>query len=226
MSEQKNKQSVPPTVITLTLQAGDEAPRSGTLLVARGDLAHLQQFTYDSLNDLAPIIKDGFVALARIEADPPKNSAKSVAPAKGNPKPTKTDDEPTVDVPLKKGKVAVKVSSLKIVGGESDAAAYRQAVLVASRLIDGQLWDGQTPIRIDDVYKAAGKLKHLTDRDLSMFTLTDFVQVGEVNTPSDAAENADRGWLRTPSALPRSGSRGGTNCTALVQSSIDPKRRI
>ncbi len=88
MSEKKNKPPVPPTVITLTLQAGDEAPRSGTLLVARGDLAHLQQFTYDSLNDLAPIIKEGFVALARIEADRPKgpsiskDGAKSVAPAK------------------------------------------------------------------------------------------------------------------------------------------------
>ncbi len=76
--------------------------------------------------------------------------------------------EPTVDVPLKKGTKAVKISHLKIVGGETDAAAYRQAVLLAGKLIDGKLWDGESPIRIDDVYALAKKMKHLTERDLSL----------------------------------------------------------
>ena len=177
----------PPTVITLTLPEQDEETRSGTLVIARGDLAHIGQFTYTSLSDLTAAIKAGFVALARVEADPPKDVTASTTPAKGSAKPDvkPKDEEPTVDVPLKQGSVAVKVSHLKIVGGESDAAAYRQAVLIAGRLIDGKLWDGKSPIRIDDVYAVAGKLKHLTDRDLSMFELTDFVEIGSANGSPD-----------------------------------------
>jgi hypothetical protein len=41
------------------------------------------------------------------------------------------------------------------------------------------LWDGETPIRIDDVLALAKKMKYLTERDLSLFALEDFVQVGE-----------------------------------------------
>src|SRR5690606_23868162 len=89
------------------------------------------------------------------------------------------DEEPTIDIPLKKGTKAVKISHLKIVGGETDAAAYRQAAIIAGRLIDGQLWDGESPIRFDDVYAVAKKIQHLTDKDFSLFTLDDFAQVGE-----------------------------------------------
>jgi hypothetical protein len=85
------------------------------------------------------------------------------------------DEEPTIDIPLKKGGKAVKMSHLKIIGGESDAAAYRQAVLIAGKLIDGKLWGGETPIRIDDVYATMKKMHHLTDKDFSLFTLADFV---------------------------------------------------
>lgn len=170
-------------MITLTLPEQDEETRSGTLVIARGDLAHIGQFTYASLSDLAAAIKAGFVALARVEADPPKAITASTIPVKESAKPEEKpkDEEPTVDVPLKQGSIAVKVSHLKIVGGESDAAAYRQAVLIAGRLIDSKLWDGKSPIRIDDVYAVQNKLKHLTDRDLSMFELTDFVQIGTAN---------------------------------------------
>jgi hypothetical protein len=77
----------------------------------------------------------------------------------------------------------VKISHLKIVGGETDAAAYRQAVLLAGKLIDGKLWDGETPIRFDDVYAVARKMQYLTERDLSLFTLADFVQIGGVEQP-------------------------------------------
>jgi hypothetical protein len=106
-------------------------------------------------------------------------------------KPVPPPAEPTVDIPLKKGKKAVKISHLKIVGGETDAAAYRQAVLLAGKLIDGKLWDGESPIRIDDVYALAKKLKHLTERDLSMFTLQDFVQVGTLEPDDVPEETAD-----------------------------------
>ena len=87
-----------------------------------------------------------------------------------------SDDEPTIEIPLKKGTKAVKISHIKIVRGESDAAAYRQATMLAGRLIDGNLWDGETAIHFDDVYAVAKKMKHLTDKDLSLFTLADFVQ--------------------------------------------------
>ena len=196
MAEKKSKKPSPPTIITLTLPAQDtgqeEQGRNGTLVIARGDLAHLGKFTYANLGDLTTAIKAGFVALAQIEADPPKDAAKPASTAKpgGAPEEKPSDEEPTVDVPLQKGKVAVKVSHLKIVAGESDAAAYRQAVLIAGRLIDGKLWDGQSPIRIHDVYTVAGKLKHLTDRDLSMFELTDFVQVGDAKVSSEMAQGA------------------------------------
>lgn len=51
-----------------------------------------------------------------------------------------------------------------------------QAVLIARKLVDGKLWDGESPIRIDDVYVLARKMKYLTERDLSLFKLTDFVE--------------------------------------------------
>ena len=186
MTDQKTKNATSPTVITITLLESEEESRSGTLIVARGELAHIRQFTYANLSDLTAILKQGVVALTALEADPPKDTRKSLPPA---PPPVQAevkpkDEEPTVDVPLKKGSLAVKISTLKIVGGETDAAAYRQAVLIAGRLIDGQLWDGKTPVRIDDVYAVQKKLKHLSDKDLSMFDLTDFVLVGDSAAPA------------------------------------------
>jgi hypothetical protein len=48
--------------------------------------------------------------------------------------------------------------------------------------MDGNLWDGRSPIGFDGVYRVADKMKYLTDRDFALFTLADFVRVGE-NTP-------------------------------------------
>lgn len=177
-----SKPSTPkPTVLTLTLPEADSESKTGTLLVQRGDLARVHQFTYKRVADLTEVIADALIAFAAVKADPP------VIPDLPPPKPQPTKkveppappSEPTVDVPLKKGEKAVKISHLKITGGETDAAAYRQAVLIAGKLIDGKLWDGDSPIRIDDVYALAKKMKHLTERDLSLFALTDFVQSGE-----------------------------------------------
>src|SRR5690606_28431603 len=138
------------------------------------------------------------MALSVVEAEPPvitelplsaaapvssKKSAQPPAPA-----------EPTVDIPLKKGKKTVKISHLKLTGGETDAAAYRQAVQLAAILIDGKLWDGEKPIRIPDVYALAKKMKHLTARDMALFALEDFVQVGEStegDEPPAAAEDGE-----------------------------------
>jgi hypothetical protein len=187
MSDQKKstKQAAPPTVVTLTLPEDDGIEHSGTLLIARGDLAHVHQFTYLGVSDIAAAIKVAYIALAAVEAEPPViPEAPKVAPksdlktkAKTEPKPV-VEEEPTIDIPLKKGTLAVKISHLKIVGGETDAAAYRQAALIAAKLIDGKLWDGQSPIRIYDVYTTMKKMKHLSEREMSLFTLEDFVQVG------------------------------------------------
>jgi hypothetical protein len=183
----------PPTVITLTLPESDTESRDGTLLIQRGDLAHLNRFTYTRIADLTEIIAEALIVLSAVEAappiipdaPPPASTSTRTKPAAPPP-----PAEPTVDIPLKKGKKSVKISHLKITGGETDAAAYRQAVQLAAIFIDGKLWDGEIPIRIDDVYALAKKMKHLTARDMPLFSLTDFVQVGTAE-PEPATDETD-----------------------------------
>lgn len=192
MSKSKGSQPKPALTITLTLPESDDEPRNGTLLIARGELAHVRQFTYASLSDLTTVIKDGMLALAAVEADPPVITEAPVSPPpppKSAAKP-EAPAEPTIDIPLKKGKKTVKISHIKIVGGETDAAAYKQATMLAGKLIDGKLWDGETPIHFTDVYVTAGKMKFLTERDLSMFTLEDFVQTGVGESEPEAIDTA------------------------------------
>jgi hypothetical protein len=218
-----SKPSTPkPTVITLTLPGADSESKTGTLLVQRGDLARVHQFTYERIADLTEVIADALIAFAAVEADPP------IIPDLTPPKPqtrkqveqSAPPSEPTVDIPLKKGKKAVKLSHLKITGGETDAAAYRQVVLIAGKLIDGKLWDGESPIRIDDVYTLAKKMKHLTERDLSLFALTDFVQTGKlVETDEvpliDKADDEDALTLEAPQhPVISSNGHHGTNGAA------------
>jgi len=192
MSDKKssNKQVPPPTVITLTLPTPSDGGiplehTTATLLIQRGDLAHVRQFTYVVVEDMTTAIKEAYIALTAVEAEPPVipetpkviPKPESTTNAQAEPVPA-VAAEPTIDIPLKKGTLAVKISHLKMVGGETDAAAYRQAVLIAGKLIDGKLWDGQSPIRIHDVYATMKKMKHLSEREMSLFTLEDFVQVG------------------------------------------------
>jgi hypothetical protein len=123
----------------------------------------------------------------------PVEKPKSTPKRKPNvPKKEMSGEEPTIEIPLKKGTKAVKISHLKIISsGESDAAAYRQATMLAGRLIDGKLWDGETPIRFDDVYAVAKKMKHLTEKDLSLFTLEDFVQSGTDTSDDEPASTEE-----------------------------------
>ena len=196
----------PPTIITLTLptpEGGGIALEraTATLLIQRGDLAHVRQFHYAGmLDDLFTAIRESSEALGLLEDNPPVipdlSKEKPKSPAKRKTKSAKkekavADDEPTIDIPLKKGTKAVKISNLKIVGGESDAAAYRQATMLAGRLIDGKLWDGESPIRFDDVYAVAKKMKHLTDRDFSLFSLDDFVQSGKDASDDEPASTEE-----------------------------------
>jgi hypothetical protein len=204
-NKQKNtKQAAPPTVITLTLPEDDGIEYKGTLLIARGDLAHVRQFTYLGVSDIAAAIKEAYIALAAVEAEPPvipeapKAAPKSESKTKGKAAAEPVvEEEPTIDIPLKKGTLAVKISHLKIVGGETDAAAYRQAVLIAGKLIDGKLWDGTSPIRVDDVYATMKKMKHLSEREMSLFTLEDFVQVGGAADAPETVQTADEEAVET-----------------------------
>jgi hypothetical protein len=176
-----------PLIITLTLPESDDETKRGTLLVARGDLAHLHQFTYLRIGDLSDIIAEGLMALTVIAADPPvipeapKAETKPTAPRKPAAKSASDPlekGEPTLDIPLKKGSLNVKLSHLKIVDGDTDAEAYALAMQLAGRLVDGKLWDGKTPIRFEDVYAVERKMKHLSAPEFALFSLTDFVQVG------------------------------------------------
>lgn len=201
--KQSTKQAPPPTVITLTLPTPSEGGiplerATATLLIQRGDLAHVRQFTYIVMEDMTTAIKEAYLALAAVEAEPPVIPEAPKAAPKSEPK-TKAKtaaelvvvEEPTIDIPLKKGTLAVKISHLKIIGGETDAAAYRQAVLIAGKLIDGKLWDGASPIRIEDVYTTMKKMKHLSEREMSLFTLEDFVQVGGTTDVPEAVEDVE-----------------------------------
>jgi hypothetical protein len=197
MSEKK--QGNPPTIITLTLPTptGGGIPpeeETATLLIQRGDLAQVRQFHYHGmLADLTDAIREASEALGLIENNPPvipelpkEKKPKNKRKAKAE---TPVDDgEPTIEVPLKKGTQAVKMSHIKIVAGETDAAAYRQATMLAGRLIDGKLWDGKTPIRFENVHEVAKKMKLLTEKDLSMFTLTDFAQSATEDTVETSNE--------------------------------------
>jgi len=204
--KQSTKQAPPPTIITLTLPTPSEGGiplerATATLLIQRGDLAHIRQFTYIVMEDLTTTIKDAYLALAAVEAEPPvipeapKAAPKVESEVKAKEKVVAEPvvaEEPTIDIPLKKSTLAVKISHLKIVGGETDAAAYRQAVLIAGKLIDGKLWDGTSPIRIDDVYVTMKKMKHLSEREMSLFTLEDFVQIGGTTDATEIVEDAER----------------------------------
>ena len=50
------KNAKAPTVITLTLPDSENDERHGTLLIQRGDLAHVRQFAYANLSDITVII--------------------------------------------------------------------------------------------------------------------------------------------------------------------------
>jgi hypothetical protein len=197
----------PPTIITLTLPTPEGGGISmeratATLLIQRGELAHIHQFHYQgALSDLMNAIREAEAGLGQVEDNPPvipdlpeetpKPEPKKKAKAAQKPQP-QADEEPTIDIPLKKGTKAIKMSHLKITGGETDAAAYRQAVLIAGKLIAGGLWDGVSPIRINDVYATMKKMQHLTDKDFSLFNLEDFVQTGaitEETVPTDEVED-------------------------------------
>lgn len=183
----KKTEIPPPTIITLTLP---EAGSEGTLLIQRGDLAHLSQFTYTTDTDFNAVIQQAVAALAVVESDPPvipdAPPRKTAPPPAASPEPP----EPVIQVPTKskKGTTAIPARLLQITGGEMDETAQEQALKVAGRLLDSALWDGKTPIGIDDAPAVLRRLDGLTDKELKvLFRLEQFVQI---NPRSDAEAGA------------------------------------
>lgn len=182
-----------PTPIVFTLTLPDPGGE-GTLLIQRGDLAKLFQFHYTNTGDIASVIHDATDALIALENDPPpvipdtpprKTTSQPAAP----PEPP----EPMIQVPTKtkKGTTTVPARCLRIVGSDNDEAVQQQALKIAGRLLDSGLWDGQTPIGIDDVYATQLSLDGLTDRELKvLFTLEQFVQVNPETPATDEAPDS------------------------------------
>ncbi|CAG1007671.1 hypothetical protein ANRL4_03781 [Anaerolineae bacterium] len=178
-----------PTSIRLTFpEAG--SPDAATLLIQRGELASLRQFAYTSETNLHAVITEALSAFAALEADPPH--IPDAPPEKPAPKATAQaapPTEPMFEIPLKKGNKSVKCSHLEIEGGE-DETIQQQALALVGKIIEGKLWDGTVPIRIPDVPELAKKLKHLTARDLSMFSLEELVEIAPVEGELSPTESA------------------------------------
>ncbi|NWF65764.1 MAG: hypothetical protein HXY38_15945, partial [Chloroflexi bacterium] len=137
------------------------------------------------------LLEDNPPVIPETPKTPPKTETKpKPASKKAVPTPP-VEGEPTIDIPLRKGTKTVRISHLKLVGGETDAAAYKQAVLIAAKLIDGGLWDGASPIRIDDVYATMRKMKHLTDSEMGLFSLEDFVSLGDATPQPENGSDED-----------------------------------
>ncbi|MBN8595838.1 MAG: hypothetical protein J0M33_29055 [Anaerolineae bacterium] len=178
-----------PLVITLNLPESEDETKPGTLLVGRGDLAHLRQFSYTHLSDLGDIIAEAMEALAAVEGTPPiipespKTEPKPATSRKSSTKASAAPvevSEPTIDIPLKKGQRTIPISHLKLTGGDTDAAAYQQAIGLAGKLIDGGLWDGASAIRIPDVYVLQRKIGHLSPAEVTLFSLDELVEAEAV----------------------------------------------
>ena len=127
MPKTKRKQSEP-TVITITLDNDGALLQTASLLIQRGELAKLMQIEYADSTDLARAIDNARAALNHIEKFPPQVPDTPSEPEQ--PQAEATPDEPTVDLPTTGDPTPIKLGHLKIVGGDTDAMAYRRASAV------------------------------------------------------------------------------------------------
>jgi len=200
MATKRRRRKGKPTVITLTLADEGSIARRATLLIQRGELAKLYRFEYDYPEDLTAAITSATRTLAALEKFPPViteevigDRVKETASTKATVQPA--DEEPTVDLPAKSGTVAVKISHLKIVSGDTDAAAYRRATLIGARLIDAGLWQGQSPIGIGDAQQTYAQIQDLDDAALGALSLADIVQVDNSMSPTIDRNQDDAQWF-------------------------------
>jgi hypothetical protein len=189
MAEKKAPEIAPPTVITLTLPA--ETTEPATLLIQRGDLAHMRLFPLCNEEgeqvDIHTLIDQAYLSLSAVEAAPP------VIPAPPDPpKPAPRPVSNTVPPKPKFEEPMLKVEIGKTTRGHQttmqiparfvqmdQTEQQPQALLLIGKLIEGKLWDGKSPIRIEDVPALEKKLKYLTVKDLALYSLTELVQPGE-----------------------------------------------
>lgn len=166
--------------ITITLTLPEDGP--ATVLMQRGELAVTHTYTGGSPgshNDRRALER-AYDKLTALEANPPQVPD---LPKPKSKRKSKTDAEPTVEIPLAKGTRTVPVSRVKLTGGETDAAAYQQALTLAGRLIDSGLWDDETPLHIPDVYALAGKMKPYQTNELTLFTLEELLAATDAAQP-------------------------------------------
>jgi hypothetical protein len=168
---------MPDIVITIIMPENGKS----TLLMQRGDLAITHTYLGNipgSHND-RNALDHAYDKLTALEANPPQVPDLPEPPKterKTKPKrKAKADAEPTVEIPLAKGTRTVPISRVKLTGGETDAAAYQQALTLAGRLIDGGLWDGESPLHIPDVYALGRKMKPYQTKELALFTLEELL---------------------------------------------------
>ncbi len=78
----------PETVITLRLpstRSGIQRRGQGTLLIQRGDLAHIQQFSYTDWDSVQAVIRQAEMTLTGLEIDPPETPSPAVTSVENPP---------------------------------------------------------------------------------------------------------------------------------------------
>ncbi|MCD4687122.1 MAG: hypothetical protein K8S97_14435 [Anaerolineae bacterium] len=202
----KKTQTLPPTVITLTLP---DSVGEGALLIQHGDLAHMSQFAYTPDMDFTSVIQQAVAALAVVESDPPVIPDEPARKTTTESAPPPEPPEPMLQIPTKKkkkkGTTAIPARCLQITGSETDVAVQEQALKVAGRLLDSELWDGKTPIGVNDASAVLRRLDGLTDKELNvLFKLEQFVQVNpdaaEDKTDAPQDDSAEDNGVQDPPA--------------------------
>ena len=89
------------TIITLTLQPGGGSQRQGSLLIQRGELAQLSQFSFGRMSEITAAINAAANALAELEIEPPDLKVASTATTNRRKKARKkaTEEQAESDTP-------------------------------------------------------------------------------------------------------------------------------
>ena len=165
------KTNQPEIIITITMPPDSPA----TVLMQRGNLAVTHTYSDgvpDTHND-KHTLEAAYDKLTALETNQPQ--IPDLPKPKSKHK-VKADTEPTVDIPMAKGVGTVPISCVTLAGGETDAGAYQQALTLAGRLIDGGLWDGESPLQTPDVYALGRKMKPYQTKELALFTLEELLE--------------------------------------------------
>jgi len=205
--------------ITLTLPEGG-ASEEATLLIQRGSFAHLTTFTYLSLADVTAALQEAQRQLTALEASPPilpavVSATPTAATRSASVKPAsaaKATDSLTIPV----GKKTRQIPSHHL-HAPSDQQA--QAITIAGRLLAGGLWDGLSPIHITDAARTLKALKPLSDKDLTLFSLTDFVEVGPPDVLPEVDDGEDTDEIQANDTPPMTWQVGDT--VPLVPEAVD-----